>query len=245
MFLIVTIAQTLQNLDQDLALLLCYIITITVVCNAFHLCMLAVLQPHPPPISLDCRFFLTLSDSQSPATTNACIPCCTCMALEGATDHIRVVAALTNHLMYPDFEVQRKKDYCMQSVCAQREGCATENGACGCAGEPICTLALPPHSLHADINGDGVLEHILAIGDSAHAHKGHHMHDLMMPCNAYVFSGYPARTPLFNGTVCSSNSRSAMTALLQAQHKGKGGREGNFEGGNWGQGAPLKMSLTS
>ena len=59
---------------------------------------------------------------------------------------------------------------------------------CFTAGQPVCTLALAPHSLHTDINGDGVLEHAFAIGDSAHAHKGHHMHDFMNPCTAYVYS---------------------------------------------------------
>ena len=117
-------------------------------------------------------------------------------------------------------------------------------GSCALhAGEPVCTLALAPHSLHTDINGDGVLEHAFAIGDSAHAHKGHHMHDFMNPCTAYVYSGYPPKTPLFNGTVCSSSSRSAMTSLLAAQRKAKGGKEGNFEGGNWGQGVPHAASM--
>lgn len=95
-----------------------------------------------------------------------------------------------------------------------------------CSGEPICTLALAPHGLHTDINGDGVLEHVLAISDSAHSHKGHHLHDFMNPCTAYVYSGYPPKTPLFNGTVCSSASRAAMTSMLQQQRKGKGGTDG-------------------
>jgi hypothetical protein len=33
------------------------------------------------------------------------------------------------------------------------------------AGRTICKLHLPPSGLHADINGDGVLDHVQAYGE--------------------------------------------------------------------------------
>jgi hypothetical protein len=32
------------------------------------------------------------------------------------------------------------------------------------SGRTICKLLLPPHQLHADVNGDGVLDHVQASG---------------------------------------------------------------------------------
>lgn len=82
------------------------------------------------------------------------------------------------------------------------------------AGAPICKLWLPPHSLHTDLNADGVLDHVIATSDALHTHAGHHQHAYMQPCNAYVYSGYPPRAALFNGTIC--RGRSAVASALSA-----------------------------
>ena len=38
-------------------------------------------------------------------------------------------------------------------------------GGCKLAGRTICKLHLPSPGLHADINGDGVLDHVQAYGE--------------------------------------------------------------------------------
>ena len=88
---------------------------------------------------------------------------------------------------------------------------------CRSAGTPVCKLWLPPHSLHADLNGDGVLDKVTAVSDDVHAHKGHHLHHLLQPCSAYVMSGYPPTTALFNGTICrSGRGASKLTGVAAA-----------------------------
>ena len=88
------------------------------------------------------------------------------------------------------------------------------------AGQPICKLWLPPHGLHADLNGDGVLDHAVAIGDDKHVHAGHHRHAHLLPCHGYVHSGYPPNTALFNGTICRNRGAAAGGTAAMSMHFG-------------------------
>ena len=65
------------------------------------------------------------------------------------------------------------------------------------SGHTVCKLSLSRGELHADLNADGVVDHVAAAGwraGTAGRHRAHH-------CLATVTSGSPAR-PLFNGSVC-------------------------------------------
>ena len=90
------------------------------------------------------------------------------------------------------------------------------------AGRPVCTLSLTAHGYHADINGDGVLDHALAVTDATHSHTGHHLHRYLSPCSGYVFTGYPPKAPLFNGTICTPTSRSTANAIFAAHNRPRG-----------------------
>lgn len=76
----------------------------------------------------------------------------------------------------------------------------------------MCKLWLAPNGLHTDLNADGVLDHVIATSERLHTHAGHFNHAYMRPCSAYVYSGYPPKTALFNGTIC--RGRGAMSAML-------------------------------
>lgn len=70
-------------------------------------------------------------------------------------------------------------------------------------GRTVCKLFLPEGGLHADINGDGVLDHVQAVGGHGSARivpTG--MKEALKPCWAIATSGVPVREQLFNGTVC-------------------------------------------
>ncbi|KAG1681506.1 hypothetical protein FOA52_014012 [Chlamydomonas sp. UWO 241] len=76
-------------------------------------------------------------------------------------------------------------------------------------GRTVCKLHLPRGALHADINGDGVVDHVQVFhgassasddtdaDDNAH-HPGSH-------CIATATSGIPPREPLFRINVCRTN----------------------------------------
>lgn len=79
------------------------------------------------------------------------------------------------------------------------------------SGRTVCRLYLDPYALHVDLNGDGIPDHVHAIGgdaamlaqqaaeedaDEARAHRRHKY------CSAVVTSGIPPKMPLFNGTIC-------------------------------------------
>lgn len=79
------------------------------------------------------------------------------------------------------------------------------------SGRTVCRLYLDPYALHVDLNGDGIPDHVHAIGgdaamlaqqaaeedaDEARAHRRHKY------CAAVVTSGIPPKMPLFNGTIC-------------------------------------------
>eukprot|EP00892_Ulva_mutabilis_P008601 jgi/Ulvmu1/6112/UM027_0090.1 len=89
-------------------------------------------------------------------------------------------------------------------------------------GRPICTLSLVAQGYHADINGDGVLDHAIAVTDATHGHTGHHLHRYLSPCSGYTFTGYPPKAPLFNGTICTPTSRSTANAIFAAHNRPPG-----------------------
>jgi hypothetical protein len=78
----------------------------------------------------------------------------------------------------------------------------------------LCKLWLAPNGLHTDLNADGVLDHVIATSERMHTHAGHFNHAYMRPCSAYVYSGYPPRTALFNGTIC--RNRGALGSVLSS-----------------------------
>eukprot|EP00271_Cylindrocystis_brebissonii_P005161 TRINITY_DN17107_c0_g1_i1.p1 TRINITY_DN17107_c0_g1~~TRINITY_DN17107_c0_g1_i1.p1 ORF type:complete len:716 (+),score=145.26 TRINITY_DN17107_c0_g1_i1:201-2348(+) len=79
------------------------------------------------------------------------------------------------------------------------------------SGRTICKLLLKAGGLHADINGDGVLDHVQASG----ARGGEQMvatgMDVpMQACWAVATSGVPVREQLFNGSICRASSLSHL-----------------------------------
>eukprot|EP00238_Polyblepharides_amylifera_P006621 CAMPEP_0196591354 /NCGR_PEP_ID=MMETSP1081-20130531/69302_1 /TAXON_ID=36882 /ORGANISM="Pyramimonas amylifera, Strain CCMP720" /LENGTH=702 /DNA_ID=CAMNT_0041914685 /DNA_START=132 /DNA_END=2240 /DNA_ORIENTATION=+ len=74
-------------------------------------------------------------------------------------------------------------------------------------GRTLCKLLLPGPGLHADINGDGVLDHVQAHG--WHPHNSDTGGERIPRCWATATSGVPVKEQLFNGSIC----RSAVTGL--------------------------------
>ncbi|KAJ7513865.1 hypothetical protein O6H91_23G017300 [Diphasiastrum complanatum] len=71
------------------------------------------------------------------------------------------------------------------------------------SGRTICKLWLQEGGLHADINGDGVLDHVQAAGShGAESFVANGMLEAMKPCWAVATSGVPVKEQLFNGSVC-------------------------------------------
>mmetsp|Transcript_9037 Transcript_9037/g.25956 ORF Transcript_9037/g.25956 Transcript_9037/m.25956 type:complete len:704 (-) Transcript_9037:142-2253(-) len=70
-------------------------------------------------------------------------------------------------------------------------------------GRTLCKLHLPRDGLHADINGDGVLDHAMPYGGDPRGQTLSETGHRHIPnCWAFVNSGVPPREPLFNGTIC-------------------------------------------
>ncbi|GMH45150.1 hypothetical protein BSKO_13107 [Bryopsis sp. KO-2023] len=73
------------------------------------------------------------------------------------------------------------------------------------SGRTLCKLHLPEGGLHADLNGDGVLDHIQASETDRvefHSDTGHRH---IPGCSAYATSGIPPTEPLFNGSICRNS----------------------------------------
>ena len=79
------------------------------------------------------------------------------------------------------------------------------------SGRTVCRLFLDPYVLHVDLNGDGIPDHVHAIGghpadliDEAAEEDADeiHSHSRVRFCAALVTSGIPPRQHLFNGTIC-------------------------------------------
>ncbi|XP_039011393.1 uncharacterized protein LOC120140478 isoform X1 [Hibiscus syriacus] len=85
-------------------------------------------------------------------------------------------------------------------VAHQKEGIEAVHLA---SGRTICKLHLQEGGLHADINGDGVLDHLQAVG----ANSGERTvisgsMEVLRPCWAVATSGVPVREQLFNASIC-------------------------------------------
>lgn len=73
------------------------------------------------------------------------------------------------------------------------------------SGRPVCRIPLDRNVLHVDVNGDGVVDHVHALGGTPKVRTATHAmgHERIGACMARVTSGIPASVQLFNGTVCS------------------------------------------
>lgn len=92
------------------------------------------------------------------------------------------------------------------------------------SGRPICKLHLPPGELHADVNGDGIMDHVQVyrgaldegaainadpssdLGSSSHRHAGTH-------CSMRVTSGVPSLQQLYEANLCRSHFLSRQGSL--------------------------------
>ncbi|KAH7668536.1 Integrin alpha N-terminal domain-containing protein [Dioscorea alata] len=71
------------------------------------------------------------------------------------------------------------------------------------SGRTICKLHLPEGGLHADINGDGVLDHVQVVGgNGAEQAVVSGSMEVLKPCWAVGTSGVPVREQLFNVSIC-------------------------------------------
>ncbi|CAH9088391.1 unnamed protein product [Cuscuta epithymum] len=71
------------------------------------------------------------------------------------------------------------------------------------SGRTVCKLHLQEGGLHADINGDGVLDHIQAVGgNGAEQTTVSGSMEVLRPCWAVATSGVPVREQLFNASIC-------------------------------------------
>lgn len=72
-------------------------------------------------------------------------------------------------------------------------------------GRTLCSLALPPQSLYADLNGDGMLDSVrvtsLESQDDSEEQGGPDATDV--PCDILAKSGIPPIEPMFNGSICN------------------------------------------
>ncbi|QDZ18116.1 hypothetical protein HOP50_01g06200 [Chloropicon primus] len=85
-------------------------------------------------------------------------------------------------------------------------------------GRSICKLHLASPGLHADINGDGIIEHVQVYGkDPDYNYNAQHSHHHALPgCSTVVTAGIPAHT-VFNASVCKY-MKSRSTFLRRNAH---------------------------
>lgn len=85
-------------------------------------------------------------------------------------------------------------------VAHQKEGIEAVHIA---SGRTICKLHLAEGGLHADINGDGVLDHVQVVGGhGAEQTVVSGSMEVLKPCWAVATSGVPVREQLFNASIC-------------------------------------------
>lgn len=97
------------------------------------------------------------------------------------------------------------------------------------SGRTICKLMLPAGGLHADINGDGVLDHVQASG----AHGGERMVPVglerpLEPCWAVATSGVPVKEQLFNGSICKPEAAHLFHPDFASRAFGRTDEEGTI-----------------
>lgn len=74
------------------------------------------------------------------------------------------------------------------------------------SGHTVCKLPLKRGGLHADLNADGVTDHVVATGWKSGSARS----DRVPHCAVFVTSGSPGR-PLFNGSVCRVVQQQVVT----------------------------------
>ena len=96
-------------------------------------------------------------------------------------------------------------------------------------GELICQLALQHPGYHADINGDGAIDHLDARGHRAHI-ADVAMDNFSPGCWASVTSGAPDVQTVFEGSICKPTRKSSMksTPRQRAKSNKKQQNSGDF-----------------
>lgn len=85
-------------------------------------------------------------------------------------------------------------------VAHQKEGIEAVHLA---SGRTLCKLHLQAGGLHADINGDGVLDHVQVVGgNGVEKTVVSGSIEVLQPCWAIATSGVPVREQLFNASIC-------------------------------------------
>lgn len=84
-------------------------------------------------------------------------------------------------------------------VAHQKEGIEAIHLA---SGRTVCKLHLREGGLHADINGDGVLDHVQVVGRNGEQTVVSGSMEVLRPCWAVATSGVPVREQLFNASIC-------------------------------------------
>lgn len=84
-------------------------------------------------------------------------------------------------------------------VAHQKEGIEAIHLA---SGRTVCKLHLQEGGLHADINGDGVLDHVQVVGRNGEQTVVSGSMEVLRPCWAVATSGVPVREQLFNASIC-------------------------------------------
>uniref|UniRef100_A0A0D9VB08 FG-GAP repeat-containing protein n=1 Tax=Leersia perrieri TaxID=77586 RepID=A0A0D9VB08_9ORYZ len=75
------------------------------------------------------------------------------------------------------------------------------------SGRTLCKLHLTEGGLHADINGDGVLDHVQVVGaNGIEQTVVSGSMEVLKPCWAVATSGVPVREQLFNVSICHYNN---------------------------------------
>lgn len=82
------------------------------------------------------------------------------------------------------------------------------------SGRPLCRLTLQAGQVHVDMDGDGVIDHVEAVGGvhSASTRNAHDAHAIRLPkCLAMVHAGVPPKRQLFNASICETSWTDLIT----------------------------------
>ncbi len=100
------------------------------------------------------------------------------------------------------------------------------------SGAPITSIALNKGRVFSDLNGDGIVDEVMVLGNKDDVSKvgTEFAHDggALAHCSIMVLSGLPAHSQLFNGTVCIDGHRKHLNDPMHmgAGRKRGGGRKG-------------------